>query len=172
MKEIVYNINNLCEDDIHGWVKRAKIIVVNSKEEIILAQTNDGYYFLGGHVESNESDFDCLVRELKEEAGIDYEPKIGEPFVSIKYLLKDYPENGVNKGYISNYYVVYEDIVFDSNNVSLTESEKEVNFKIVYIHKDKILDEVDSSLMFCKNKNVVKDTLDVLKFFLENKNSK
>ena len=166
MKEIIYNENNLNDEMIHEWVKRAKVLVVNSKDEILIAHTNDSYYFLGGHVDGDESDYECLVREIKEEAGIDYEPNISEPLVSIKYLLRDYPEEGVNKGYISNYYVIYDDLVPNPNNVNLTEGEKEGNLRMVYIHKDNILDEVIPYLDICKRKNVVRDTIDVLRVFL------
>lgn len=167
MKEIIYNDNNLKDKDIHEWVKRAKVLVVNSKDEILIAHTDDSYYFLGGHVDGDESDYECLVREIKEEAGIDYDPKISEPLVSIKYLLKDYPEVGFNKGYVSNYYVIYDDLVPNPSNVNLTEGEKEGNLRMVYIHKDEILDEVIPYLDICKRKNVVRDTIDVLKFFLD-----
>jgi len=168
MKEIVYNENNLREEEIHEWVKRAKVLVVNSKEEILIAHTNDSYYFLGGHVDGEESDYECLVREIKEEAGIDYLPSITEPFVSIKYLCKDFPEIGFNKGYISIYYVIYDDMVPNPKNVNLTEGEKEGNLRLVYIHKDKILEEVKPYLELCKRKNVVRDTIDVLNEYLNN----
>jgi 8-oxo-dGTP pyrophosphatase MutT (NUDIX family) len=167
MKEIIYNENNLKEEEISEWVKRAKVLVVNSKDEILIAHTDDSYYFLGGHVDGNETDYECLVREIKEEAGIDYNPKIDEPYVSIKYLLKDYPEEGINKGYISNYYVIYDDMVPNPKNVNLTDGEKEGHLRLVYIHKDRILDEVRPYLDKCKRKNVVRDTIDVLEEFLE-----
>jgi 8-oxo-dGTP pyrophosphatase MutT (NUDIX family) len=158
--------NNLKDNEIHEWVKRAKVLVVNSQNEILIAHTNDSYYFLGGHVENDEADYECLVREIKEEAGIDYDPKINEPLVSIKYLLNDYPEKGMTKGYISNYYVIYDDLEPNPNNVNLTDGEKEGNLRMVYIHKDKILDEVIPYLEICKRRNVVRDTIDVLKEFL------
>lgn len=167
MKEIIYNENNLKDEEISEWVKRAKVLVVNSKDEILIAHTDDSYYFLGGHVDGNETDYECLVREIKEEAGIDYNPKIDEPYVSIKYLLKDYPEEGINKGYISNYYVIYDDMVPNPKNVNLTDGEKEGHLRLVYIHKDRILNEVRPYLDKCKRKNVVRDTIDVLEEFLE-----
>lgn len=167
MKEIIYNENNLKDEEISEWVKRAKVLVVNSKDEILIAHTDDSYYFLGGHVDGNETDYECLVREIKEEAGIDYNPKIDDPYVSIKYLLKDYPEEGINKGYISNYYVIYDDMVPNPKNVNLTDGEKEGHLRLVYIHKDRILDEVRPYLDKCKRKNVVRDTIDVLEEFLE-----
>ena len=119
----VYIDNNLKDEDIHERVKRAKILVVNSKDEVWILHTDDSYYFLGGHVDGDESDYECLIREIKEEAGIDYDPKIDSPFISIKYLFKDYPEEGINRGYIANYYVVYDDMVPNPDNVSLTEGE-------------------------------------------------
>ena len=70
MKEIIYNDNNLKDEDIHEWVKRAKILVVNSKDEVLIVHTDDSYYLLGGHVDGDESDNECLIREIREEAGL------------------------------------------------------------------------------------------------------
>ena len=167
MKEIIYNEDKIKDEEIHEWVKRAKLLVVNSKEELLLAHTDDSYYLLGGHVDGNETDYECLVREIKEEAGIDYDPKLDDPYVSIKYLLKDYPEVGLNKGYISNYYVIYDDMIPNPKNVNLTDGEKEGHLKLVYIHKDRILDEVRPYLDKCKRRNVVRDTIDVLEEYLD-----
>jgi len=169
MKEIIYNDDKLKDEEIHEWVKRAKVLVVNSNDEILIAHTDDCYYFLGGHVDGNESDYECLIREIKEEAGLDYEPKIDTPFVSIKYLLKDFPKVGVNRGYISNYYVIYDDIVPNHEKVNLTEDEDAGHFKLIYIHKYKILEEVSSYLSICKRKNVLRDTILVLEEFLDDK---
>ncbi len=166
MKEIIYNDEQLNDNEIDEWVCRAKVLVVNSKDEILIAHTDDSYYFLGGHVDGNETDEECLIREIKEEAGIDYVPKIDEVFVSIKYLCKDYPVTGVNRGYISNYYVIYDDMVPNPDNVNLTDGEKEGNLRLIYIHKDKILEEVKSYLDICKRRNVVRDTITVLEEFL------
>ena len=166
MKKIIYNENNISDEEIDEWVKRAKVLVINSKDEILIAHTDDSYYFLGGHVDGDESDYECLVREIKEEAGIDYDPKISEPLVSIKYLLKDYPQVGLNRGYISNYYVIYDDILPNPKNANLTEGEASGHLRLVYIHKDDILDEVRPYLDICKRKNVVRDTIDVLEEYL------
>lgn len=166
MKEIIYNEDKLKDEEINEWVKRAKILVVNSKDELLLAHTDDNYYLLGGHVDGDESDNECLIREIKEEAGIEYNPKVDKPFVSIKYYCKDYPQEGVNRGYISNYYVIYDDMVPNPLNVSLTEWEKASNLRLVYIHRDDVLEEVKSYLDKCKRKNVLRDTIDVLEEFL------
>lgn len=155
------------DDDIHEWVKRAKLLVENSNNEILLVHTDDSYFFLGGHVDGDESDNDCLIREIKEEAGIEYNPNVDTPFVSIKYLCKDYPQEGKNTGYISNYYVIKADMEYDSMNVSLTEDEAAGNLRLVYLNKNDVIEEVRSYLNICKRKNVVRDTLDVLEEYLD-----
>jgi hypothetical protein len=33
MKEIIYNEDKLKDEEIHDWVKRAKVLVVNSNDE-------------------------------------------------------------------------------------------------------------------------------------------
>lgn len=167
MKEIIYNEDKLKDEEIHEWVRRAKLLVVNSKDEILLGHTDDSYYFLGGHVDGNESDNECLIREISEEAGIEYNPNVGEPIVRIKYYCKNYPQEGMNRGYISNYYVVYDDMVVNPDNVNLTEGEKAGNLRFVYLHRDIVLDEVRPYLEICKRKNVVRDTVDVLEEFLK-----
>ncbi len=166
MKEIIYNEDKLRDEEIHEWVKRAKVLVVNSKNELLLAHTDDSYYLLGGHVDGNESDNECLIREIREEAGIDYNPKVGEPFVTIKYYCKNYPQDGMNRGYISNYYVIYDDMVPNPENVDLTEGEKAGHLRLVYISENQVLDEVQLYLDKCKRKNVVRDTLMVLEEYL------
>ncbi len=128
----------------------------------MLAHTDDSYYFLGGHVEKNESDNECLIREIKEEAGIEYNPNVTDPFVTIKYYCKDYPCVGNNRGYISNYYVVYDDMEVNDNNTNLTDDELRNHFKLVYIHKDNILDEIAPYLKTSKRSNVIRDTMEVL----------
>lgn len=167
MKEIIYNEDNLEEKDIHKWVKRAKLLVENSKDEILIVHTDDSYYFLGGHVDGDESDRECLIREIRKEAGIEYNVDVDVPLVCIKYLCKDYPHDNFNTGYISNYYVIKDDMEYNPDNVLLTDDEAEGNLRLVYIKKDDILDEVSAYLDICKRKNVVRDTIDVLKEYLD-----
>ena len=71
MKEIVFNHDNLEESDIDEVVVRTKALLINDKEEITLGYSHKTYQFPGGHLEENESLEECLIRELKEESGID-----------------------------------------------------------------------------------------------------
>ncbi len=167
MKEIIINEDKLTEEEVNGVVKRAKLVVENSNGELLLVKCHGNCYLIGGHVDGEEEDNDTLVREIREEAGIDYDPKVGEPFYSIKYYCRDYPEKGNNTKYISNYYAVKYDLVPNIDNVNLTEDEAEGNFQLVYIAKDEILNEMNEILKTCTRKNVVKDTIAVIEEYLK-----
>ena len=167
MKTIFYNYDNLKEEDINRLVRRAKILIINSNDEILFAHSNNNYFFVGGRVEENETFDEGIVRETKEETGIDLPLEKRESFFTITYMNKNYPSEGINTKSVANYYLIKCDIKPDLNKVSLTDEEKISNFKLVYIHKDKVLEELTNCLEICSNKNVVKDTIEVVKEYLK-----
>ena len=71
MKQLITNKYNLTEDDVTEVVKRVKILIVNSKNEIMLGYSHNNYQFPGGHVETGETLKEALKRELKEEIGFE-----------------------------------------------------------------------------------------------------
>ena len=67
MKEIIYNQYNIDENELTDIVKRSKLVVENSKGELLFVKTIDNMFLIGGHVENNESDLITLIKEIKEE---------------------------------------------------------------------------------------------------------
>lgn len=170
MKNVIYNNDNLTEEDINRIVKRAKALIVNSNDEILVAFCHNNYYLVGGHVEKGETFEECLVREIKEETGIDITIKKIKPFFTITYINKDYPSSGINTKSAANYYYIKSDIKPDLTKIDLTNDEKEGNFELKYIHKSKILEELKESLKKCTREGVVKDTINVIESYLKNNN--
>ena len=166
MKNIVYNSNNLQEKDINKVTRRAKAIIVNDKHEILWACVNHNHHLPGGHLEENESYDECLVREIKEELGVDIPLEKREPLIVITYYNKDYPEKGDNTKTVVQFYEVKENITPNLNNINLTEDEKEGNFELKYIKEDEVLDFLKDSLKLCTRKPVVLDTIAVLEEYL------
>lgn len=165
MKKIIYNNDNLDIKDINRVVKRAKIIFINDKKEILLAFSNNNYFLVGGHVEGNESDISCLEREIKEEVGVDIKLPELTPFFTIEYYNRDYPENSINTLSTINYYYVNENIKPNLENINLTEEEKNGNFRLEYININDVLDVLNNSLDKASRKGVVLDTIEAIKEF-------
>ena len=167
MKEILYNYDYLTEEDINKVVCRAKMVIVNSNDEILLGYGDRNYQLPGGHLEKNETFDECVVREVKEETGIDIPFENRRPFFVVKYMCKDYPNKNDNTKYIANYYYIKTDEKPNLDEVNLTENEKEGMFQLRYIHKDVVVKTLEDSMNTCKNKNVVRDTLEVIKEYLK-----
>lgn len=167
MKKILYNIDNLKEEDINRSVLKAKALIINSKDEILFAHTKDSYFLIGGRVEEGESFDETLVREIKEETGVEIKLEERKPFITIIYMNKDYPNDGINTKTLANYYLIKQDIKPNIDKIMLTEEEKSWNFELKFIYKDDVLKKLNESLKKCKNKNAVKDTIEVIKEFLE-----
>ena len=70
MKEIIDNKYNIFENEVTEIVKRVKVLLINSNNELLLAYSNNCYQFPGGHVEDGESLLNAVYREIKEETGI------------------------------------------------------------------------------------------------------
>ena len=133
MKEIVFNHDNLEESDIDEVVVRTKALLINDKDEITLGYSHKTYQFPGGHLEENESLEECLIRELKEESGIELKEIKNKPFVKIVYYTKNYRNSGKNRKNEIYYYVIKTNKKYDLNNISLDEWEKDGNFTIKVI---------------------------------------
>ena len=89
MREIFINDNNLKIEDLDYEVIRVKGLVVNSKNEVLIAFNNNTYQFPGGHVELDEDKEEALIREIKEETGIGIKDVSG-PFMEIVTYAKRY----------------------------------------------------------------------------------
>lgn len=148
-------------------IQRAKLVLLNSNDEILLVNTNNNYQLPGGHLEENETLDECLFREVKEETGIEIPIEHREPFIKIIYESKNYPNENENSIFIGNYYFIKADYVPDMNNTNYTKEEIEGNIRFEFIHKDKVLDVLKDSMNICKRKIVVRDTMDVIEYYLE-----
>ena len=67
-------------NNIHKITAAAFLLLLRGNEVLLIRRYNtgfaDGYYSLpAGHVEANENYTNCLLREAKEEIGIQLDPK-------------------------------------------------------------------------------------------------
>ena len=130
MKEIIYNYDNLSDDEITELVIRVKVLLLKD-DKLLIGNEDNVFQFIGGHLEDGETLNQCLKREIAEETGIVIEDnEIGKLFMKTTYLNKDWPEKGKNRKCEIYYYVVNTNKNINLKNTNYTESEKNKRFKV------------------------------------------
>lgn len=170
MEKIITNDYNLKEEDMTEVVKRVKILLINSNNEILMGYSHNEYQFPGGHVEENEDLIEAINRELKEETGIVLNIKNVEPFACSLGYYKDWPEIGKNRKIEIYYYEIKTDEKPNLDNTEYTESELDGNFELRYIPLDIVEEELTSNADKYGDKHgIANEMLKVFKVYRKSK---
>lgn len=168
MKEIVTNINNLNEEDMTDFTVKVKLLLVNSKNELLLGYSHHEYQFPGGTQEDGESLIDTVKRELMEETGIMLDKSIINPFVKSLGYYKDWPSEGRNKKVEIYYYEIKTDEKPNLDKIKLTEKEKEGNFTLRYISLDNVEAELENNVKdYGDPHGIANEMINLLKIYKE-----
>ncbi len=170
MEKIITNDYNLKEEDMKEVVKRVKILLINSNNEILMGYSHNEYQFPGGHVEENEDLIEAINRELKEETGIVLNIKNVEPFACSLGYYKDWPEIGKNRKIEIYYYEIKTDEKPNLDNTEYTESELDGNFELRYIPLDIVEEEfVENARKYGDKHGIANEMLKVFKVYRKSK---
>ena len=168
MKEVIYNKDNVLDKDINKVITRAKVMLINSKKEITLAFSDNVYHFVGGHVEENETLNETLVREVKEETGIELKNDNYKPFFKITQIFKDYPNIGKTIKYEYYYFVIETDESPNLTNTNLTNEEKQENFELRTFYLDEIESVLEDTLSWGeRNRRIVPTMIEAIQVYKE-----
>ena len=166
MKKIITNDYNLKEEDMTEIVKRVKLVIINSNNEILLGYSHNEYQLPGGHVEENEELIDAINRELKEDTGIELNIKQIDPFACTLGYYKDWPEIGKNRKIEIYYYEIKTDKKPNLDNTEYTKSELDGNFELRYIPIDKVEEEfIENAKIYGDEHGITKEMLKVFKIY-------
>lgn len=151
--EKIYNFDNLTSDVIDETTTRARAILINSNNEVLMCYSNglQHYEFPGGHLEKNETLEEGLKREILEETGITIDLEKVKPFYAIKYYCKNYHDSKKNRLVEIYYYVIYCDSVYDESKKQLDTNEIIQNYECRYISVDNLKN------ILVKNKKITKE---------------
>ena len=166
MKEIITNKYNLKAEDITEVVKRVKVLLINSNNEILLSNSFNEYHFPGGHAEENEELTDVVKREILEETGIELDSSNYEPFACSIGYWKDWPSEGKNRKTEVYYYEVLSDLKPNLDKVKRTTHEIEGNFTIKYVPFNKIEEVlIDNAKEYGDEHGIAKEMLELIKIY-------
>ncbi len=163
MKELIINKDNLKPSDIKETATRVKVIMMNEQNEVLLAYCDDDYQFPGGHLNAGEDVYDGLIREVKEETGIESNKDDYYPFMVTKHYEKNYFRTGNNRLNIMVYFVYKKVPVIDDNNIEISNYERKNGFKLCYVNIDKVEDLlIDHTRKFPRFRSIAYEMLPVL----------
>ena len=129
MQILSHNKLNIKDEDVTIFVTRVKAFVQNSAGEVWIATSNGGCQLPGGHVERGEDIYKALIRELKEETGMEISrEEVEGPF----FELRHYTVTSDKRYRRSNilYFYVKTDKLPNEANTNFTPQEKEYNFTL------------------------------------------
>ena len=167
MKTILKNDYNLKEEEVTEVVKRVKVLLRNSKDELLLGYSHNVYQFIGGHVEKDEDFIDTINREILEEAGMELNIEKLEPFAKRVAYYKDYPENGSNRKIEIYYYEYKTDKTPDLSKTNYTEDEKIGNFELRYVPVEKLVSALKENIdKYGDIGGIASEMLELLDYYL------
>jgi len=163
---IIRNDDNLKDNDINEFVRRVKILIVDSQNKMMLGYSYHEYQFIGGHVEEGEDLPEAVEREIEEETGIKIDAKKERPFACNISYYKDYPNKGINQKIEIYYYEIRTDLKPNLKNTNYTIEESEGNFELRYIPFDKLEEELENNAREYGDPNgITKEMLGLLKIW-------
>lgn len=149
--ELVINHDNLQFDEVKELTSKARAILVDENNRILVANYGNVILLPGGKVDEGETLSEAITRELSEELGQDYSANELDFFLTLNYYQKNYPKRDgtfQNRLVQTHYFVgSYKGIKKESQK--LTEKEQKGNFRLELV----LLEELENIILNNKNNN-------------------
>lgn len=169
MKRVIENRFGLSESEVDETEDRVKVLIINSKKEILLCKVNGVYHFIGGHIEDGEKLRECARREVMEETGIVIDSLRFRSFLQLQKYEKNYYNTGDNYFTTINYMDVITDIPFCYDKQQLDDEESKKRFELKYIPIGNIISELEKNRE-CAKKDNREFIIDEMKYVLSEYN--
>jgi len=156
MEIIIINDDKLLDDDINKYKSKARAILIDN-DKILISNYGGVILLPGGSIDNGETPDDAIIRELKEETGINYNISELQMFMVLKYYQYNYLTRDnelINRMITTHYYLGnYKGVNID--NAHRTEKEKKDNFNLELLSFDEIM-----QLLNTKSNNPRKEHFD------------
>ena len=130
MKEVLINNDNLDISDIDEVVVRTKALIIDDNDNILLGYCNNIYQFPGGHMNEGETIDECLIREVREETGIDIKDIPHKLFMRTTYRTKNYRDTNLSRQNEIYYFIIRTNLKYNPANTELDDYEKNGNYTV------------------------------------------
>ena len=148
MKKLIINKEKLTKEEIETTKIKSRIILLNNKNELILCNYNGCYLLIGGKLENKETPKEAALRETQEEIGVILNENALDDFITIEHYQKNYPtrDNKIKNNLLITYYFISKKKVeIENDKITLSESEKKQNFKLIQASPKEIIQLLESN---------------------------
>ena len=144
MRTITINENGLTDDKIDIRNSKSRAILVDG-DNILVANYNGVWLLPGGSIDKGETETQAILRELREETGVDYDPQGLRKMVKLDYYQPDYPttDGSILNRLITTFYFVSQFHGTNVNGMQRTEKEKKYGFRLELVGLDELLKRLD-----------------------------
>ena len=120
------------------YIKKSSRAIIQKNDKITMLYSNkyDFYCFPGGGIEKGETKIDALIRETREETGLNIIPKTIKEFGKIIEIRKDLQIEGIYEQHEFYYTCETENKIFEQN---LTQDEIESGYQLVFVSIDEAI---------------------------------
>ena len=148
---LVINEDNLRNSEVQEFSTKVRAILVDEDNQILISNYGNIILLPGGKVDKDESIFDAITRELKEELGVYYKSDELELFEILSYYQKNYPkvDGTIQNRLVKTYYFIGPYKGIKKELQKLSDREKKANFKLELVS----LDELENIILSNKNSN-------------------
>lgn len=148
-KELVTNHGNLIDEEVNETNFKNRLIIINDKGEILLENYAGVFLLPGGKQEKGESDISGLVREIREETGIDISNDEIKFLLRAKMYVRDYPKinnfGNVNRLSKTNYFYLRSNKKINEKEANFDVNEKKYNLNMGFVDINKAVEIIKSS---------------------------
>lgn len=128
---MIFNKDGITDDEIDMLEEIVKVLLCNSRNELLLCQDDGVLHFVGGHPEEGENIEECALREIKEETCIHGMVSL-VPFLQLQEYQTNFFGTGKNGLARITYIEGITDEVFNYAVRKLDEEEAKRDFRLIY----------------------------------------
>ena len=128
------------QDEPQNKKLKARALLFNSSNKVLIANYGGVFLLPGGSIEKGENPNLAIIRELKEETGIDIKLEDLKPFFKMRFYQLGYPKRNGKKTdrLLVTYYYLGKLEKFSITRRVLSEKEKQDGFKLEFYSLDEI----------------------------------
>lgn len=149
--ELIINDDNLNINEVQEFSIKVRAILIDENNQMLIANYGNVILLPGGKVDNGETYYTAVIRELREEIGLEYSREELNYLVTLNYYQKNYPkrEGTFQNRLVQTHYFVGQYKGIKKEEQKLTEKEQKFNFRLELIS----LEDLENIILSNENSN-------------------